>query len=210
MNKLLAALLVALPLVASAQYEPVSPAGGGYGGRRSPWYIGFGIGSGNGSLTDSTGDFTFKEWNEYWQGVSVNPTNISLNFKIGATVSPNLLVGFDLTAIRSSATDQGWTTAVQVNNYDAVATFFPMEEGLFLRGGAGISRVDFSLDSPLGSTSDGYSGFNFLVGGGYAFWIGQGFNLTINVDYSKQFYGTGDANWDGSNFYAIWAGFDWY
>jgi hypothetical protein len=214
MKKLLTALVVLLPFVATAQYEPV-PSDGGYAptapsSRRSPWYIGFGLGTGNGSLTDTLGDNTFEEWNSYVQTVSVTPTNVTLNFKVGATVSPNLLVGFDITAIRSSAYDQGWTTAVQVTNYDGVVTWFPQGEGLFVRGGAGLSAVSFSLDTPTGSASDGYSGFNVLAGAGYALWIGQAFNLTFNIDYSLQSYGSGTAEYDGSRFWNLWLGFDWY
>jgi hypothetical protein len=134
----LAALLVVLPLAASAQYEPISAIPGGDGGRRSPWYIGFGLGTGDGSLRYASGTYTFKEEHEYLWGGSVDPTNLSLNFKVGATLSPTLLVGFDITAVRSQFDEGGFTSGFQVNNYDAVVTWFPQGEGFFVRGGASL------------------------------------------------------------------------
>ena len=237
MRKLLTVAVLLLPLAAAAQYEPAAepapdyapaPAQPGYaptrqapygqpsygqplavpGARRSPWYIGFGFGTGNGSEKYSSGTVTFQEDHESAWGMSVDPTNVTLNFKIGATLTPNLLVGFDLTAIRSQYDDSGSSTAIQVNNYDAVATWFPMGEGLFLRGGAGLSKIVWSVDTPYGDASNSEDGFNVLVGGGYAFWLGQTFNLTLNVDYSTQSYSSDVI--DSSNFWNLWVGFDWY
>jgi hypothetical protein len=214
--KLLAALLIALPLAASAQYAPMAPGAGptyGYGGRRSPWYIGFGLGTGDGSLRFGSATYTFKQEHEaLWSGTGVAPapTNVALNFKVGATLSESLLVGFDITAVRSQYDNGGFSTGVQVTNYDAVATWFPQGEGFFLRGGAGISVAMENVDTPISSSSVSATGFNALAGVGYAFWLGQGFNLTINADYSVQRYGSSTVDPESSDFWALWVGFDWY
>lgn len=208
MKKILAALLVTLPLAALAQYEPVPPPpdDSAYGSRRSPWYIGFGLGGGSGNVSHAFGDYTFDEWH----GSSTSPTNVFLNFKIGATLSPTLLLGFDVTAIRSVVDDPAYTSALQINNYDAVVTWFPQGEGFFVRGGAGLTRFVLEYEDGYGVFDDTVSGFNALVGGGYAFWFGQAANLTINADYSVQSYGSNDYDLESSNFFALWVGFDWY
>jgi hypothetical protein len=211
--KWLAALLIALPLAASAQYEPVAPSAGptsGYGSRRSPWYIGFGIGTGDGNLTRGSSSVSFKEGLGNLWGTSVDPTNVALNFKVGATLTPDLLLGFDITAVRSQFDSGGSSTGVQVTNYDAVATWFPQGEGFFVRGGAGLTALTLNIDTPGGSASDTVRGFNALAGVGYAFWLGQGFNLTVNADYSVQTYGSSTSDPESSDFWALWVGFDWY
>jgi hypothetical protein len=221
MKKMLAALAVLLPLVASAQYEPAPQPGyapapsygpGGTLGRRSPWYIGFGFGGGSGNLRWGGVSGTLDEWNESRWPYAIDSSTFSANFKVGATLSDRLLVGFDITGVMAYASDSQATTSVGLFNYDAVATFFPMGEGLFVRGGVGLSRLSDSWDTPVGSGSDSWSGFNFLGGVGYALWLGQAFNLTLNLDYSYQNWGGSSTSADpeNSNFVAFWVGFDWY
>ena len=49
------------------------------------------------------------------------------------------------------------------------------------------------------------------AGLGYAFWIGQHFNMTANLDFSRQWYGEStDLNVDDSQFWSFWIGADWY
>jgi opacity protein-like surface antigen len=210
MKKLLTVAALLLPLAAAAQYEPVGPVYGGEGGRRSPWYIGFGLGTGDGKLKFASGTYSFKEEHEYFWGTAVDPTNLSLNFKVGATLSPTLLVGFDITAVRSQYDSGSLSTGIQVNNYDAVATWFPQGQGFFLRGGVGLSVLTENVDTPLFSTTSSVSGYNVIAGAGYAFWLGPTFNLTVNADYSFQSYGSSSMDPESSRFWALWLGFDWY
>lgn len=214
MKKILAALLVTLPLAALAQYEPVPPPedDSAYGSRRNPWYIGFGLGTGGGNVSIWGESYTLDEMNEaMWLG-SVDPTDVSFNFKIGATLSEQLLVGLDVMAMMSMVAEGNASTSWSIVNYDAVATWFPQGEGFFLRGGAGISKLQVSIDDPDYGVSDSetWSGVNALVGVGYALWLGQAFNLTLNADYSIQSYGSSDTDPESSNFFALWVGFDWY
>lgn len=51
---------------------------------------------------------------------------------------------------------------------------------------------------------------NIILGTGYAFWLLKSFNLTLNFDYSAQFYAKREENPDGSQFINIYLGFDWY
>lgn len=230
MKKLLTVAAALLPLAAFAQYEPVAPAapaapGPSYQSRRSPWYIGFGLGGASGNVSVPGGTLSLEEYTqEPWVSVlGIAPpsgTNVSLNFKVGMTLSDKLLVGFDITGVGSLVSQGDLSTQTTIANYDAVATYFPMGEGLFVRGGVGLSRLTVSYKDSFGDGSDSVGGYNALVGAGYAFWLGQSFNLTLNVDYSAQRYGSaapGETMADGvflkpesSNFLAFWVGFDWY
>ena len=208
MRKLLA-VLVALPLVTAAQevpapsrptFDPPSAQLASRAKQREGWYIGFGLGVGDGSVSGQGESFSFKELNVD------DPTRGALNFKVGWTVTPRLLLGLDITAVRAQASASGLSTATQVTNYDAVATFFPWERGLFVRGGLGLSAMTFELEDE----SETYGGTNLLGGIGYAFWLGKQFNLTLNLDASQQFYGDSADEPESSRFWMLYAGFDWY
>ena len=213
MRKLLA-LLVALPLAVAAQEYPAPPQPSPSSGaapyyprsqQRDGWYIGFGVGMGDGSISGQGESFSFREMN-----FDRDPTRIGLNFKVGWTVTPRLLLGLDITASRAQASGSGVTTAAQITNYDAVATFFPMERGFFVRGGLGLSALSLEYDDGIDDATDTYGGMNILGGIGYAFWLGKQFNLTVNLDGSKQFYGSSDVEPESSQFWMVYAGFDWY
>lgn len=240
--RILAALLVALPLTAAAQAAPptwetvpapppgspppaavtaqpappapaaqpappapapVPVAATSPGPKRDSWYIGFGLGSGGGKAKDETGSYSLSE------GLS-DAVSVSINFKVGFTLTPSLLLGLDINGFQTSGTATGTAVdvAYQVSTYNAMVTWFPMERGLFLRGGLGLSSL--SLDV-TGFGSDSVSGWNLDVGAGYAFWLGKSFNLTLNLDYAAQGYHSEKAGAPtSSNYWALWLGFDWY
>ena len=161
MKRLVTALALILPLVASAQYEPVQSGSGpsDYGSRRSPWYIGFGFGGGAGNVSSWWGDQSIEEYNQMaWDPNYGLPdaSNLTFNFKIGATLTPKVLLGFDLSAVGSSADDGNASASVTIANYDAVVTIFPWDRGLFLRGGLG-SRGSPSTSRTSPSSAAGRS-----------------------------------------------------
>lgn len=178
--------------------------------QRGSWYIGFGLGGGDGTLKLADGSYSFEEY------VGPDPTQLFLNIKVGATLTPKLLLGFDITAIRSAwEDDSGASAAAQVTNYDAVATFFPTGRGFFLRGGVGASAFVVDLDLPgYASGSESTTGVNVLGGVGYALWLGKAFNLTLNLDMSAQSYGDQDDLYgllpESSSFWSLYVGCDWY
>lgn len=210
----------------SPGYQPAP----GYGpmarpfGRRSPWYIGFGLGGASGNVSAWGNSGSLEAYTqEPWASIPATPpsaTNVALNFKVGVTLTERLLLGFDITGVGSLVSQGDISTQTTIANYDAMATYFPMGEGLFVRGGVGLTRLTVDWKDSLGSGSDSIGGFNGLVGAGYAFWLGQTFNLTVNLDYSAQSYGSASypetlANGifmkpRSSNFLAFWVGFDWY
>jgi hypothetical protein len=180
--------------------------------QRDRWYIGFGLGYGDGSVSDSSGTWSFDD------PIGGRTAKAMVNFKIGATLSPKLLLGLDWTSggaalspklplgfswVRKAA-DQIVENAVVMNNFNAVTTYFPIEQGPFIRGGAGLSK----LEVLVAGVTETYRGVNVLGGAGYAFWIGKAFNLTVNLDASRQFYW--DSGPNSSTFWSMYLGFDWY
>ena len=93
-----------------------------------------------------------------------------------------------------------------------MATFFPVQRGFFVRGGLGASSLSYTVETPYSGKQEGSaSGFNVLGGIGYAWWIAGQFNLTANLDFSRQWYGEStDLNVDDSQFWSFWIGADWY
>ncbi len=173
------------------------------GPQRGSWYIGFGIGSGGGKAKDETGSYSLSE------GLG-DTLSLSINFKVGLTLTPKLLLGLDINGFQTSGTVTGTSVdaTYQISTYNAMVTWFPMERGLFLRGGFGLSNLSLDVS---GYGSDDVSGWNLDVGAGYAFWLGKSFNLTLNLDYAVQSYGSNKVGApDSSNYWALWLGFDWY
>ena len=179
---------------------------------RDNWYIGFGVGSGGGNVTVDGQNLSFQDVLR-GNGVDSSFTG-ALQFEVGATVRPDLLVGFDVRLIRSQgstslfgpSTDLG----VQATDYLAVLTWFPAERGFFLRGGAGVATMTLDANSRGARSSDTHAGVGALAGLGYAFWLGQHFNLTLNLDASAQKYGGGVGLPESSRFVDAYLGFTWY
>lgn len=175
--------------------------------QRDSWYIGFGIGTGFDEAWELNGhDVSFDDW----FGSADQGPKLALNFKAGATLSPRTLLGFDLTALGQSGTLGGVDGHVQINNYFLMLTHFPREEGFFIRAGGGLSSLVIMVDGGYFSGDETVSGVGLLGGIGYAFWLGKSFNLTVNLDHSRQFYSSGAGEPDKSRFTILYLGFDWY
>ena len=175
--------------------------------QRSSWYICFGLGVGLDARYVVNGEeITFDEWLE---GTDKGP-KVSINFKVGGTLSPKTLLGFDATAVRQEGTLPNVIGSIQINNYFLMFTHFPYKEGFFIRAGGGLSNIIYVIDTTSGDVSDRVSGYGLLGGIGYAFWLGKSFNLTLNIDHSRQFYSGSTGDPDNSQFTIAYLGFDWY
>jgi hypothetical protein len=183
--------------VAPAQPAPcvVPPA------TRDRWYIGFGLGGGSGRATETSGDRPLADW------VDADHLTAFLQFQAGVTLTPGLLLGGELDVLRTSSDTSQGKKAAQISNVDAVLTWYPQEKGFFLRGGGGLTV--FRREWP-GLSAAHYPGANLSVGTGYAFWIGRTFNLSLHLDYSRQWYGSNALDLTGSSYTVGWLGFDWY
>ena len=192
------------------QYAPPAPRPAR---QRSPWYAGFAIGGGDASLrlpgTASTPKGTYSLHDFFGKG----PTTFGFDLHVGATLTPRLLLGGELTVFAAAAeydTPFGKASrSIGIQNLNAVATFFPFGTGLFLRGGLGLSGISSTVDEPgPGKSTDTARGGDVALGVGYAFWLGQRFNLTANLDWSRQSYSSNEI--DGSAFWRFGVGFGWF
>ena len=220
----LAALLLTLPLAAAAQSPaPASPAAPEASPPALPapaapppcpacpvcepppargrWYAGFGLGGGLGRATDSFGDGDLGNW------VDGGSTTLFLQAQAGLTLTPHLLLGADVGVLGTASRVAGVGKSVWISNYDAMLTWYPLERGPFLRGGAGLSVFTRSWS---GFSTGQFKGGNLTVGAGWAFPLARSFNLTVHADYSSQWYGSNAISLSRSSFAALWLGFDWY
>lgn len=193
------------PAYAPGQPRPPAPAEK----ERGNWYIGFGLGGGDGTLTPRGGLATAMGTGS----LRFSGDKGSFNFRIGATASPKLLLGLDTGAVVASddRVALGGTTykaSSSLTYYDAAFMFFPWERGLFLRGGVGLSSASFTLEGGGTKTEVSANGLNVLGGIGYAFWLGRSFNLTLNLDGQRHAFDTVDLG--GATSWSAWLGFDWY
>ena len=180
---------------------------------RDSWYIGYGLGGGlAASYEINRTEFTFDGLLEV-EGLDKS-LKISLNFKVGRTLTHKSLLGFDITAAGqtgSLATVFGTVESqIQINNNLLMSTHFPREEGFFVRGGGGLSAMVNTVEGSGKAAAAQVSGYGLLGAVGYAFWLGKSFNLTLNIDHSRQFYPSGSSEPDSSQFTIIYMGFDWY
>lgn len=171
--------------------------------QRGGWYIGFGLGGGSGRARIGDESYSFEDL------LGRSGTTGAINLRVGATVTPRLLVGFDGGAIGAIAS--GPSEIFQLNYYDLGAMFFPWERGAFVRGAVGRSVFTIDTDGPVLAGNGTYGGWNALGGIGYAFWLGKAFNLTLNLDYQAHFLsGSGGIDVSRGSGWSAWLGFDWY
>ena len=108
----------------------------------SSWYIGFGAGGGTGWIDPAAGSASSKEG------------GVALSFKVGAVLSPSMLLGLDISAWRYQGSAG---RSLQFNHYDIALTGYLVPRlGLYLKGGAGVgfAILEFS-DGSSASTQEG-------------------------------------------------------
>jgi hypothetical protein len=188
--------------------------------QRDNWYIGFQLGGGDATVRLRDRDASFVK--PAAQGgnyklrrfLGGSPTTFDADFQIGATITPRLLLGGQLSVFSAQATYDTPTGEVTntfgVVGLNALATFFPWERGLFLRGGLGLASATATFEKvpPYGKVKEKGSGVGFTAGLGWAWWLGKSFNLSANLDFSGQGYG-GDY-FKGSSVVNLGLGFMWY
>lgn len=180
---------------------------------RSPWYASFAIGGGDGNLRLAApaglGARTISFHDFFGKGAAT----FAFDVEIGATVTPRLLLGGQLTMFGAGAT---WkrplgeeTRSLGISNLNAVATFFPFQRGLFLKTGLGFSSIGTEHKVPRAEKeTHKANGGNVALGAGYALWLGQRFNMSLNLDWSAQSYRGNE--FERSSFWRAGLGFAWY
>jgi len=177
--------------------EPVKSEARGFG-----WYVGTGIGPGFGAKFKRNGQsLTF---DDVLQGSTDQSSLIAVNLvNAGIALSPSLLFGIGVSAVGQTGTFVGKETHLQINNYLATLTWFPVEQGFFVRGGLGPS----SMLIEDGVSTVRANGFGALVGAGYAVPIARRHNVTFTVDHSRQSYNGSATKPDSSQFTAVYLGY---
>ena len=184
--------------------------------QKSSWYIGFGLGSGDGWMDI---DGVSKSFDDHFDESGFKITG---NIGLGMIVNPNLHVGLDFSTMwrehSESVSNGTFYGGVYIYNYFVGVTYFPFEKGLCLKAAAGLSTLQLKTITTESILPAGYVGhqneenmygYGGLVGIGYYFWIGSSFNLGINAEYSYQTGFNKDAV-DNSGFWNVYVSFYWF
>jgi len=142
-------------------------------------------------------------------------------FGVGATVNQKLLIGGELNSFvlfkdTKHSTFQKTEASISNTNLMAVATFFPWEEGLFFRGGLGLSNASVEVKEKAlfldYKHTDSMSGYGLVIGTGYAWWIGKSFNMSAKLDYNHSFYNKEifKQNVNTISYWTAGIGFHWF
>lgn len=129
---------------------------------RQGFWIAFGLGFGSADLTCDGCAFD-------------RETGGAAHIRLGGTVSPRLLLGGDVT---------GWTKVVDgvtntAGNVSFIAQYYPSATGgLFLKGGAGFSTIQF-IDGGEQARGDSYG---LSAGVGYDIRVGRNVSITPLAD----------------------------
>ena len=161
----------------------------------STWYLGMSMGYGGG--------YAFNQGATTLPSGTLDGGGFGLAFRAGAIMTPQLLLGVDLSGIHASSSgpDYGNPGSTLIN-YDAVFTVFPLIRGPFIRAGAGLSTLALPA---AGGGSATHAGTNLLFGVGYALPAAPRLEVTFSLDYSRQFYSERDL--DGSSLVFGYVGF---
>jgi hypothetical protein len=218
MRRLALVLALAFPLAAAAQVPvryaypmrppPPPPPPVAMPLPLSPYYFNLGIGYGNGSTEQYGGWAPLQDWLAPWG--EAGGGRIAWHAEAGLRLTPQLLVGLDLTGLTAfGSAPYGAGAGVTLVDYDVVATLFPMARGPFLRGGAGLASMTRSAQGPgYGARTASALGTNVLLGAGWAFPVGGPVNVTLGLDWSRQFLTAAEVT--GSSTWMARIGFGWY
>ncbi len=156
------------------------------------FFIGFNLGAGTAQIKND-GESSDREWG----GAG--------NFRLGGAIKNNLLLGGEFT---------GWTrdqdgSTVSLSSVLFAVTYYPTNEGFYLRGGMGFGSSHFSID--LGddvTQSKDESGFALALATGYEWRLTKKFALGPQVEFNWMDIG-GDLV-ETANFFDATLGFNWY
>jgi hypothetical protein len=132
----------------------------------SPFYFNLGIGGGLQGGYDP------------WGGWSTG--GLAYGVEAGVRLAPQLLAGFGLSGLSTFGNALTGAPGTTLLDYDALLTVFP-----FLRGGGGLSTLTVIPPQAPGVTS---VGGNVLLGAGWAFPVALPLHLTVGGDWTWNFF----------------------
>ena len=164
------------------------------------WYIGFGFGYPG--YVDRVKNNVRMKYDDV--------THYTAMFRVGARINPQLLIGMESIGYNLHLYDEKTFSftgdRVRFENYFATATFFPYEDGIFVKAGGGVSRMNIIRQRG----EEDYFGAGFVVGGGYAIKSGKYFHVTVNADFSRQYFLATAGKLSESNLAHVYLGFEWF
>jgi hypothetical protein len=139
------------------------------GGRHGFW-LNLGVGAG-------TESFRFADENDYSEGL----TKPTLDLRLGGTVSSSLRLGVEGTLWSDTYTDDvGDRVREYLGGLMLIGQFYPARDlGLFIKGGAGVSRSGVDVVGPFDSHEDGFA---WSAGLGYEIRLSRSLFLTPTLD----------------------------
>ena len=180
----LAALLVVLSVG--------SAFAGKYPHAHNGFFIGFNLGAGTADINVDDVD-TDREWGG------------AANFRAGGAIKDNLLLGGEITGWAKE--EDGNTLSLSTFLFDV--TYYPGNEGFFLRGGVGFGTSSFEADAGDGFTlSKDETGFAMAAAAGYEWRLTNKFALGPQVEFN--YLNIGGDLVDTANFFDATLGFNWY
>lgn len=191
---LVASLLTTLPAVSFAQgmdmpgtesapsagAAPVAGPDGAPVARppKSGPYFGASVGTGTGRVTVQGETYSISDWSYYGE----SPTTLALMLRGGWGTGP-FLFGMQLNWIRTSWDYNGSSFGLDFMGFDAVATWWDQEMGLYARAGIGPASAS-AFDGP--NTTESVDGIELMLGIGFTMGgLGVGIDL-INQNYGDE------------------------
>jgi hypothetical protein len=181
-------------------------------------YVGGGLGYGLGDYTIKNGD-TIKLKDAFGNEFDNNTTTPDFNVHAGLLLIPGFRLGIDvsMTGVEGEYSDSttGYknSSRIYISNFLVAASYFPFDEGLFFKGGAGLANYDYKSEVHNPSAivvdtinTESYFGQAFLVGAGYYYQFNEMFSLGIHGDFSYQRY---NKDIESSKFWSIYISFEW-
>jgi len=206
--RILALLLPALLLVGTANAKPRSGPG--------DWYLGFGLGNGQASITfDNPNGEIEEDYDDFFQlddGLEVDSVRVSVSVEGGVRVAPRFFAGLHLAGISQSGEIQGTTITVGHSQLLGVVTYFPNRKGVFLRGGLGAATVNLTINIPntdLRIRAE-ENGTGAMLGAGYALPITRSAHFTITFDVHAAAFDGDPGSPTVARFGTIQLGFTWF
>lgn len=157
---------------------------------RDGFFIGFGFGLGSLGVEDA--DDRESAFSGY--------------FKIGGAINDKVLLGAESNGWIKNESEDGAEATLTSSSLTAVAYLYPSpESGFYLKGGAGLARLDIEASGFGVSFSDAENGTALTLGLGFDYGFGGRFALTpyANLIYSSFEGGT-------TNLVQVGLGVNWY
>ena len=160
---------------------------------RSGFFIGFNVGGGTADITIPNGSDTDREWG----GAG--------NFRLGGALKNNLLLSGESTAWLKDEDNSSLTLGLVAFE----VTYFPGDQGLFVKAGVGFASSSYEYDAGNGFTaSKTENGFGLQAGAGYEWRLTRKFAMGPQVEYV--YVNIGGDLVDTGNYFDATLGFNWY